>query len=383
MWRRSHQDAPANTRQSSRCRLAAALFVPLCITLSSCDQLSYETLEDRVDRADLSHSRLAPQRLIGTIVTNAPAIGVPIGIAHANQTLWVSDLALDPALHAVEPTTGTLILSLGRRGEGPGNFVAPPWGFIHFPNDPDGLWVFDPQLQRLTRFEALPLSGYEFQTIRLDGPRRAHRVVHVDAGRLVGLADSEEQRFLFFSSRGTYLGNAPGRLLGPPEAPLSERLKATTRGQNICEWPGRGFVIVNQDVARLEYYDSQARFVRLADVPFPMGPLFVEDTSGKLRFSPRRQAYTYCVATRRHLFAAFSGRLRSAYSDAGFEERSSAEFVHIFDWMGNLRMVLELDRAVFAITLNEAGSALYATSVVDAAIYRYDLRGLRQLIDGG
>jgi len=105
-------------------------------------------------------------------------------------------------------------------------------------------------------------------------------------------------------------------------------------------------------------------------VPFNWDPIFEPGPGGELAYIGRRNAYRSCSATQDLLFALFSGRLDSAYEGGA---RQSGRFVHVFDWEGELRAVFELDRDIAVITVNSSGTALYASSYIDAHIYRYDL----------
>jgi len=321
------------------------------------------------DRAFFDHADLHPVFLVGQRLNASPAIAQPTTLALAGDVLWVRDAATDPALHAIDIRTGELLLSVGRRGEGPGEFSTAPSTIGVRPGDTSAVWAFDLRLQRLTRFEPRPLSEHEPSIVRLNGVPRIWRYVWVRRDRFIGAANSQDARFSVFSATGKREASVPGPLLGPADAPLAERLKATNAGAQLCSWPGRGFVVVNNDVGRLEFYDQDAHLVRLARIPFAEDALF-RDSLGTKKFVWRRQWYLHCTATSDYLYASFSGRVVAAYED---EERSSGEFVHVFDWLGDLRAVYRLDRSIRPIVVDASGSRMYAASLVEAAIYAYDL----------
>jgi hypothetical protein len=103
--------------------------------------------------------------------------------------LWVADL-LTSELRVFSIPAGEHLFTVGRRGEGPGEFMLPaPVGF-----DADGAWVWDQQLGRLTRF-------------RLDGQFiDVQRVVH--RGEVV-------PRLLLRTGDGAFLGRLPEAYPGP------------------------------------------------------------------------------------------------------------------------------------------------------------------------
>jgi hypothetical protein len=147
-------------------------------------------------------------------------------------------------------------------------------------------------------------------------------------------------------------------------------MAATDQGFQLCAWPGRGFVIANMNVGRVELYDDRASLVRLAEVPFPSEPVFEPDQQNTLRFRDPRAFYLGCTANEDFLFALFSGRLDAEYE--GYS-RSSGEFVHVFDWEGRLRSVFRLDQEIHQIAVDQDGVFLYASSMVEGAVYRYAL----------
>lgn len=321
------------------------------------------------DTAYFDHAELAPILLDGRRLNASPAIAQPTTLALADEVLWVRDAATDPALHAIDVRSGGLLLSVGRRGEGPGEFSTAPATIGIRPGDTGGVWAFDLRLQRLTRFEPRPPSEYAPSIVRLDGIPRIWRIVWVRSDRFIGAANSQDARFSVFSATGRRVATVPGPLLGPADAPLAERLKATNAGIQLCSWPGRGFVVVNNDVARIEFYDQDAHLVRLARIPFEEDARF-RDSLGTKKFVWRRQWYLHCTATDDYVYASFSGRLVARYDD---EERFSGEFVHVFDWPGELRGAYRLDRSIRPLVVDAIGSRMYAASLADAAIYVYEL----------
>ena len=224
--------------------------------------------------------------------------------------------------------------------------------------------------RRLTRFEPRPLSEYEIVTVTLQGAPSVGRVVWVGPNRILGVAGSSEARFSVFSADGRRQQVIAGPLLGPDDAPTKLRLYFANSGIRVCAWPGRGFAIVNFLAGRIEYYDDDARLVRLARVPFGSEPTFRENGEWVQPRDPDRSWYFDCAVSRDNLFALFSGRITAAYEDA---EADSGEFVHVFDWDGNLNTVYRLDRDVRPIVVDRSGRFLYAASLIDSGVYRYDL----------
>ena len=69
-----------------------------------------------------------------------------------------------------------------------------------------------------------------------------------------------------------------------------------------------------------------------------------------------RFGYMSGVATDRFLLALFSGHTRGG----GTPAPQSGEYLHVFDWDGDLHAVLRLDASVASIVLSADGETLYA-----------------------
>ncbi len=323
---------------------------------------------------EIGHAHLDPDPVIAKVLSAAPVLGRPLGMRVSNGLLWVADGAGDPGLHVLNATTGDLIYSMGRRGEGPGEFGDAPSSLEVFSEDPGSVWTWDMLLQRLMRFEPQPISEYEIQVLTLIGPR-VRRLVWPEPDRLIGISMSEEERFSFFSPNGDFQHSKSGPILGTDDIPMRARLNATDGPSKTCTWPGRGFAILNFFVGRLEFYDVEAELVRLAEVPFESSVLFEAMDGGRVRHLIPRAWYYDCAATNTTLFALFSGRLRSAFEG---DARFSGRYVHMFNWSGKLLGVLELDRDIRSIAINERGTTLFAASLVDSKIYAYDISDLHR-----
>ena len=322
------------------------------------------------DRGEQEAWDVQPITLQAQLLSDAPALGRPSRLHVSESHLWVVDSHSDPGLHVLDVETGAVILSVGRRGEGPGDFYRYPFSLHSRSDDGDAVWAWDMSLQRLTRFEPRPPVDYEFEVITIRGEEQVLRLVWVDSGEMIGTAYSEPNRFQAFSRDGEFLRSIPGALLGPPAASISERLRATATGVVVEPWPGHGFVIAHLLSSRIEYYDANANLVRLADVPDPWGPVFEEGRTGDLVFNNRRSAYRSCSTTEDYLFALYSGRPDSIEDRAWAQ---SSKFLHVFDWEGNLRALFQLDRDVGEITVDPSGTTLFAASLFDSHIYKYAL----------
>jgi hypothetical protein len=343
----------------------------LCgVLLHACDQ---PRASDGGRPPYFDHTRFQPGLLRGEILTGAPVIGRPVDPGISGQRLWIADAAQDPSVHMLDMGNGELLMSMGRKGEGPGDFSARPHLHVR-PGDTAGaIWTWDRPLQRLTRLDPeAPLTDPTTITVEPGPGGLAYRVVWLEPDRLVGIHASEETRFSLLSASGERLRSVPGELLGPKEVSQSLRMRQTTSGFYACPWPGRGFVMIYFRVGRIEFYDREAQLVRLADVPFA-SEAFTEDPEGDFVPAPDRNYYRSCAVHDDRLFAGFSGRADSDYEDPT-PASYAIEFLHVFDWDGVLRQVYALEPEIHAIAIAGDGGVLFGTSLNTAAIYRYPLR---------
>ena len=118
------------------------------------------------------HAGLTVTPLEGERINSAPVIGRPLMVKLSDSTLWVADASSNPGLHALDAARGELLFSVGKRGQGPGEFSTRPFS-IELPfTGANGIWGWDMGLQRLTRFDRRPPAEYSPPLCGSRGPRR-------------------------------------------------------------------------------------------------------------------------------------------------------------------------------------------------------------------
>ncbi|MEX2609790.1 MAG: BF3164 family lipoprotein [Gemmatimonadota bacterium] len=312
--------------------------------------------------------------LRGESVNAMPVLGQPFELRVSGDRLWVGDIALDPSLHMLDLGTVELLMSMARRGEGPGEFRGSPQVQVR-PGDLDGaVWVFDRMLQRMTRFDPrAPLDDPLVISLAVGEGGNAYRAIWLTSDRILGVHASDDSRFSLFSATGARMRTVSGELLGPEDASRTRRIRETVGGFVICPWPGRGFAIAYTRAGRIEYYNLAAQLVRTADVPYASNG-FVPDADGALVPNRERSYYRSCAVNEDRLYAAFSGRFDANYADnPATPDRYASEFLHVFDWTGELQAVNRLEPAVHSIEISAEDSTMLATSLTTAEIYRFPL----------
>ena len=285
--------------------------------------------------------------LTGAVLNASPALALPTRIAVAGDYLVVIDAASDSVLHVLGRRSGRLVRSLGRRGEGPGEFKG-AWSLAPDPRSSDAVWVYDLPLRRLTRV-ALPAVA--------EGRASARRLVRLAGGAVLTgpqwmAPDSilspgflPDARVALFDSTGRHTGG----LGQPPFAAEADQPMQAAQAL-LAAHPGQHrYAIANRYVSRIELLDVD-RGSSLA-VPGPV-PVNAERTTVDLE----RFAYVDAAGTATEVVTLFSGRSREEYAgSAGFGDQ-----LHLFDWEGRFLGAYRLDADVLAIAVDESEGYVYA-----------------------
>jgi hypothetical protein len=350
----------ANTARFVAWALVVASLVPGGCSSPDADPGSDE------DDAFPDHSDLIVEPLIGQRLSQAPAIAKPWQIQVSGSKLWVVDAAGDPGLHMLDAESGELVRSLGRKGDGPGEFKAGPWDVDPVSGSHDGVWALDRGHQRMTLFDSRTLPANELQMLRLQGPTTIANTTWLRSDLIVGVTATEQERIVLMDADGRRLRTVAAPFLGPADISYQERQQASATGFRLCaQPPARGFVIVYYTASVIEHYDSTGYLVRRMDVPFPSEPVFERTESGEASFRYDRDHYLDCTSTDERLYALYSGR------HIARGEIAAADYVHVFDWQGAFHGAYRLDWPVRGISIDPEGRYIYAVSLLDAGVYRF------------
>lgn len=321
---------------------------------------------------DLKAAQTTPSvdSLEAELLSQPPAVGQPGFIQPWGEHLLVSDWLGDPNLHVLDRETGELIVSFGRFGPGPGEFPNALTGIQRPSHDTTAIWVFDGR--KLTRIGTPGPVGRDAATVDLTAIPLVLRAAWMDSTTILGVTwEPPERRFVFFDEAGSVTRAVRGDLLGHDGVPVSERAEASAQF-SLCAHPQAiRFALLYKRAARVRIYDSTAKHVVDATVPYAIDATF-EEVDGEIRFIQEWITYQSCWASNDVLYALYSGddyRTASAGSLGGEE-------IHVFDWnSGRLVRTLYLDRRIFGFAVDEDSGWLYGGSLQDAGIYRFRLSG--------
>lgn len=325
----------------------------------------------RSTEVELSHAAFHPLVLHGTPVVSSGAIGQPRRMVVQGRRLWIADRIGDPFVHWVDLDKRAIVRSVGRTGQGPGDFASAMTTDVR-PGDSLATWVFDIKLERVTRVMSLPAPGVA-EVIRAPLGDDAMGLAWLDKDHLLAVGYSDTARFAIADTFGKVMRLAPGSLLGSDSIPIQVRRDAST-GFAICVEPGGNrFALAFVGGGRIDYYRANAAPAARVRVPLPSNGDFVRDRHGEWEAPMPRYYYLDCSASDGQLYALFSGRLAVATQRSRSAE---ARYVHAFDWKGHLTAVYELDRLVGTIAI-DGDSVLYAAGGDLDGVYAYRLHTLR------
>lgn len=307
----------------------------------------------------VDHAGLPVTPLAGRTLSEGEHLALPTAIAPLAGHLILVDRYAERPLHVLRAKDGALVASLGRRGEGPGEFQVPSG--VEPVHGEAAFWVFDAGLQRLTRVElggeGLERPPWERRTLSLRVPGTLTGVVSLSPQLWLGAGLLREGRLARLDGEGRYQGAAgtpPPDPRGVPHQVLLHAWQGTLKAA-----PDRSrLVLVARHAGFLELYDGGGTLLRRVPGPFPFEPHYdvrpgsrgpAMASGAELRFG-----YLDAAFTGERIYTLFSGRTR-----AGHPGRAHyGEHVHIFDRDGTFLEVLRLDVEAVAIAVD--GERLYA-----------------------
>ena len=317
--------------------------------------------------------------LQGVVQHQGEHLGMPMGLAAFGNTLVAIDRYADRSVHVVDIDTGNLRGSVGRKGEGPGEFKA-AYSIDRVANT-DELWVFDAGTQRLTRVDLSALDsdgGWAREFVSLRGSARVVNPVRTAAGDVLAVGLFPEGRFGVFNREGEQVdvrGALPEWSEPIPPGVLQHAFTGTIKSD-----PARQrFAVGARHAGLLEIFDASGRKLARAQVPVEFEPRFTVNvrqdrppsmgSGNDLRFG-----YVDVATTDDRVYGLFSGRLRGEYPKSATYARE----VHVFDWEGRLETIIRLDSDVISIAVDERDETLYAIRHDPLpAIMKYELPDAR------
>ncbi|HEY4320750.1 MAG TPA: BF3164 family lipoprotein [Gemmatimonadales bacterium] len=306
------------------------------------------------------------------------AIGKPFLLALGTAGLAVVDYVGDPELHLVDIARGTIVRSVGRRGQGPGEFQS-VLAIASDRTDRTATWIYDPQLSRVTRlFLGEPDPTVHAMTLTLPATPTFMRLTSLsNPARLVGLTDVPTPRYEMVDAQGKVTSEFNGPMLGPIQLDAEQRVKLSADARMCSSPAGDRFAVAYFHAGRIEYFDGTGKLTGIAAVPFASdGSAKLSQQKTLVRSAPRYY-YSDCAATDRYVFALFAGRRVTA---ANASTVNNTNVVHVFDWSGKFLGIIKLEEEAEAVEVDQDAANLYAASSATGTVVRYSLRAALDML---
>lgn len=308
---------------------------------------------------ELTSAPLETIALEAVPLNDAASLAMPTQIAVVDDRVVLVDGMAERPIHVLDGDSGALLTSLGRSGEGPGEFQ---WPRALEPEGTDGaFWVYDAGLSRLTlvepdRWETEPASSRV--TVPIQAPAQTLGLVHTTAG-ILATGFFSEGRLGHFDDRGVYTGATGTLPTSTIEAP-PEVLQHAYRGTLKADPARQRIVLANRHAGSLEVFGTDGFMRQRIEGPAPFEPEFEvkvgERGPSMASGDDLRFGYVDVAPTPDLIYALFSGRTRGAYPDRAVYGST----VHVFGWDGSLRAVYELDVDAMAIAVDEERGRMLA-----------------------
>lgn len=329
----------------------------------------------------MDHSALRPAPLASEVIAEPIDLGLPFELEVVGPHLVVLDAASDSSVLVFHKQDGRIVRSFGRRGHGPGEFEG-AWSVDPVLGSDREFWVYDASLHRLTHVDL----ERDFGGISRPGDRLINLIAEatvLDPAWLdsifVSLGFFQSGRIAHFDAEGRFLrtvGPLPQDAEDVPPQVLQHAFQSTLKPN-----PSRTLLAVaTRHADRLEIYRPDGTLVAAAKPPFGFLPNFqVRQRRGQPSMATGddlRFGYVDLAASEEHIYALFSGRTRRGFPGVA----NFGEYVHVYDWTGQLVAVFELDSDALAIAVDPSDGTLYALRHDPRpAVVRYTLPHLGEL----
>jgi hypothetical protein len=322
---------------------------------------------------ELDHTSLHPVAVHGRVLATGDYLGLPTRIMSVGENLVVLDAAGPKSIHLITAREGRLQRSTGTSGAGPGEFRGAS-AIARDPKDVNAAWIYDVTLSRMTRVSATAGAGSP-TIINLAGKLTPVQPFWINDTLLASPSLSPNGRISFFSARGDYLrseGVLPEQNGSIPPSVLQQ----AWMGKMVANPRTGELALATMYADQLEFYSPEGKRLRTVRGPFRFDPKFtVANAQGMAvmgQGDDMRFGYMDVAGTDRFIYALFSGRTREAHRGGA----SFSRYVHVYDWQGNLKRVLQLDSDVLGMDVSQDGRVLYATRHDPApAIMVFQLEG--------
>jgi len=273
--------------------------------------------------------------------------------------LDASPIDLDHHVLVFDRSSGNLIGSAGRPGQGPGELQFPEFVVRGRPSKEE-IWVRDSRGRRLLAYDLEDWSGTPSIEL-VDGPERLNAPMWAGDELLsTGFYPQALLRAFRIADAGPELMRSFG------EWPFDGSKVSAGAGQAaqvVAAISPRGdrIAVAYTLKSLVQIYGGDGDPLGSVAGPVPVDftpPL--DQIAGRFRPRPEtRFAYVDVTASEEFVFALFSGRLFEESIEARAAVHQLSDHVHVFTWDGSLAGVLDLGISVSRISIDPDGRTLY------------------------
>lgn len=310
----------------------------------------------------------------GNVILSSDLLIFPSTIAILDSLIIIGDRDLS-ALQIYTLPEVTYVTTIGQRGQGPGEFMT-IWSLNNDYSRSNNLWVYDPNLHRLTNISLDHGTSQPMITLRMGIPYNP--VVINDTLIISPGLSLTDGRFGAYNKSGNLLQSI-GEIPGDREdnVPVPIHLQAYQGVLRVK--PDYSLLAMSLLYAdKIDILELDGTLVTSIIGPIESTPIYdvvsVDETPVMaIDFEKTRVGYIDIAVTNTFIYALFSGRLR-ADDPANFFKGNK---IHIYDWHGDLVQKLAVDDDLFKIAVDMNDKNLYAIrEYPELAILRYDISGL-------
>lgn len=310
---------------------------------------------------EFNQYRIPVTRLQGRPIGDPDLLARPTAIEWLNQRILVLDRRGDQVISVIDATTGRTLRRFGEKGAGPGEFQG-AWSF--FLEDPasDQFWIFDTGLGRVTRVNLLTdfpagkfVPGKIFTIV---GGTLLTTPQWIARDRLISTGLFSRELLAAFDADGKVLPGVGRFEFGDPRASVLVRQQAYSLRLAREASDGR-LILYSRMSDRWDILDASGRRVRTNQRPFGFDPVLyvVGERRSDAAITPdSRYGYRSIKTTATRIYALYSGRREGDFP----RDAAMARYVHVYDWDGRLRGVVDLAVDALDISVDPGGEHLWA-----------------------
>jgi hypothetical protein len=300
-----------------------------------------------------------PTILHGEAFESPDSLGFPRSLTLIDSFIiiaqWKFSSGMD-GLKVFNTNSHRLVARCGHFGKGPGELTAARSVTGDY-SDRNVFWVYDNQLQRLTKYSLRFCMSFESITLSSGLPSAPFWIS--DSNLISAGLTLTEGRFGLYDGKGDLQRSIgaipPGRPEGIPVPVYSESYQGTTK----LKPDGSLFVAARNYADQLDIYDTKGLLVKHLVGPMGFSPKFQVGNSGGtpvmvLKSSESRYGYLDVAVTDQSIYALFSGKKMN--EDSPYY----GLYVHVFNWSGNLMASYKLESPTIAIAVDTKARTLFA-----------------------